>query len=142
MPPVEKRIVELSSQDRHILEKIAKGLDNLKPKPSRPLSDEGTAKRRALFEQFFGQPLPDLPSEFPYQSGDFTVLGPELFTDRQVEVISYKGENFYRACNVLVKEDADGGASHCVKRVGHPRPNEHEDYDGNIITGFVDNDKS
>lgn len=45
-------------------------------------------------------------------------LGPEWFIAG--DVISYKGENFYRACDKVVRELPDGGQSHCVKRAGHP----------------------
>lgn len=31
---------------------------------------------------------------YPHQSGDFTVIGPECFTDG--EVICYKGENYFK----------------------------------------------
>lgn len=31
---------------------------------------------------------------YPHQSGDFTVIGPECFTDG--EVIAYKGENYVK----------------------------------------------
>jgi hypothetical protein len=60
------------------------------------------------------------------------MLGPECFTDG--DVISYKGENYYRACNVLVSDLEDGGQSHCVKRVNHPSK-QHEDYDGRTLDG-------
>lgn len=60
---------------------------------------------------------------------DITVLGPELFANADASVISFKGENFYRACDHLVKELPDGGASYCVKRVNHPG-RFHEDFNG------------
>lgn len=63
--------------------------------------------------------------------GDFIDIGPQCFTDG--DVISYKGENFYRACGELVAELEGGGRSHCVKRIGHPG-NQHEDYDGRRLT--------
>lgn len=61
-------------------------------------------------------------------SDDYTVLGPELFTNG--DVISYKGENYYRACDYPVAQ-VGGSQTHCVKRVGHPS-HIHEDYDGRI----------
>ena len=35
-------------------------------------------------------------NEFPHQSGDYTVIGPECFTDADAQVISYKGSNYAR----------------------------------------------
>lgn len=35
--------------------------------------------------------------EYPYTDGDHTILGPECFTNRHGDVISYQGDNFYRA---------------------------------------------
>lgn len=64
---------------------------------------------------------------YPYQDGDFTILGPECFTDGAV--IWYRGENYYRACNEFVYEPADGGQAFCVRRVGH-HGDVHEAYDG------------
>lgn len=60
----------------------------------------------------------------------FIDIGPECFADSEATVISYKGDNFYRACDVLVAEFA-GGASHCVKRVNHPN-RQHEDFYGRV----------
>lgn len=51
----------------------------------------------------------------------------EMFTNSE-DVISYKGANFYRACDAYVRNLPSGGTSHCVKRVGHS--SEHEDFDG------------
>jgi cytochrome oxidase Cu insertion factor (SCO1/SenC/PrrC family) len=34
--------------------------------------------------------------QYPRQDGDFTVLGPEIFTDRAGDVISWKGVNYVR----------------------------------------------
>ncbi len=56
-------------------------------------------------------------------------IGPECFTDTHGLVISYKGQNFYRACGHFVSEREEGGQSFCVKRVNHPT-DVHEDYDG------------
>lgn len=56
-------------------------------------------------------------------------IGPECFTNGNV--ISYKGENYYRACGSFVANLPEGGQSYCVKRVDHYGP--HENYDG-IIT--------
>ncbi len=57
-------------------------------------------------------------------------IGPECFTDLDAKVISYKGENYYLACDKVVTNRPEGGQSFCVKRVGHPS-REHEDWDGN-----------
>lgn len=79
------------------------------------------------FEAEFYAPQPPY---YPRKDGPYTMLGPECFTDG--DVISYKGENYYRACNVFVADLEDGGQSHCVKRVGHPSK-QHEDYDGRTL---------
>lgn len=56
-------------------------------------------------------------------------LGPELFIGNSGDVISFKGENFYRACNRFVRKLDNGDSTHCVKRAGHPGTI-CEDYDG------------
>lgn len=56
-------------------------------------------------------------------------IGPECFADGDEEVISYKGANYYKACDAFVAELPDGAVSHCVKRVYHLGLI-HEDYDG------------
>ena len=35
-------------------------------------------------------------ARYPHPDGDFTVLGPEIFTDRSGDVICWKGENYVR----------------------------------------------
>ena len=67
-----------------------------------------------------------LPPAVSRASDDITVLGPELFING--DVISYKGENYYRACDYPVAQ-VGGSQTHCVKRVGH-QSHIHEDYDG------------
>lgn len=47
-------------------------------------------------------------------------IGPECFADTDAAVISYKGDNYYRACDAFVVDLEDGGQAFCVKRVGHP----------------------
>jgi len=66
------------------------------------------------------------------ENTDYTKVGDSAFTNGNV--ISYEGENYYRACNYLVKTNEDGSASHCVKHVDHRNnPNSlHEDFAGNI----------
>lgn len=61
--------------------------------------------------------------------GDSIDIGPLCFTNG--DVISYKGQNFYRACGEHVSyiEGEGQGETTCVKRVGHPGAI-HEDYDG------------
>lgn len=54
-------------------------------------------------------------------------IGPECFTNG--EVISYKGENYLKACDKFVADHADGSRTFCVRRKGHPG-GVHEDYDG------------
>ncbi|MFF1298193.1 MULTISPECIES: hypothetical protein [unclassified Streptomyces] len=36
------------------------------------------------------------PRPFPYQDGDITVLGPEVFASQDGQVISWKGDNYVR----------------------------------------------
>lgn len=132
----QKVIVELSTQDRHILERIGKGLEKLEKKPERVVR---SAHRQALFEEYFGQPFPELPSEYPYVSepGSVLVLAPELFLSEDERVMSYKGQEYYKPCGKLVFNRPDGGQNFCVKIDGHVRQ-ECEDSEGRINTGFVD----
>jgi hypothetical protein len=60
---------------------------------------------------------------------DFIDIGPECFATADATVISYKGDNYYRACDVVVGDNEEGGQKFCVKRVGHPGKT-HEAYDG------------
>lgn len=61
-------------------------------------------------------------------------IGPECFTDENMAVICYKGENYYRACGELVAEHlADGGKSYCVKPVAHAGV-AHEDFEGRMVS--------
>lgn len=69
-------------------------------------------------------------------NSDFIDIGPECFSDSDRTVISWKGENFYRACDaVVVAHKLEGGSTHCVQRVGHP-DNIHQDFDGTVINGY------
>lgn len=43
--------------------------------------------------------MPPTP-EFPYQDGDVTVLGPEIFASKGGSVISWRGENYIRPQDV------------------------------------------
>lgn len=72
--------------------------------------------------------------EYDPMATDFPPIGPECFSNKERTVISWKGENFYKACDALVVEHPDGGASHCVKRVGHPSII-HESFDGTTVVG-------
>lgn len=60
-------------------------------------------------------------------TGAYIDIAPECFSDGLV--ISYKGANYYKACDAFVYEDSEGSSSHCVKRVNHSGPL-HEDYEG------------
>ena len=60
-------------------------------------------------------------------------IGPECFVNEQLTVISFKGENFYKACGETVLRYPDGSESACVKRVNHPSL-EHEDFMGTTLT--------
>jgi hypothetical protein len=49
-------------------------------------------------EEITVRPAPELAEpEYPRQDGEFTVIGPECFADRDSTVIAWKGENYYRA---------------------------------------------
>lgn len=39
---------------------------------------------------------PDAATAYPYQEGDVTVLGPEVFVSPDGEVLSWKGSNYSR----------------------------------------------
>jgi hypothetical protein len=65
-----------------------------------------------------------------YASPETIDIGPEMFMDVEGNAISYKGENFYRACSEFVMNYPDGSTSFCVKRKGHPN-SIHEDAFGN-----------
>lgn len=60
---------------------------------------------------------------------DFVDIGPECFANDTLTVISYKGVNYYKACDEFVTDRKEGGQSFCVKRIGHPGKI-HEAYDG------------
>lgn len=60
---------------------------------------------------------------------DIKDLGPEMFATGDGTVISWKGDSFYKACDVEVEKFPEGGTSHCVKRVNH-KSWDHEDYEG------------
>lgn len=64
-------------------------------------------------------------------ANDIVDIGPECFADGEELVISYKGANYYKACDAWVRDLDEGGASHCVKRVNHSSIL-HEDFDGNV----------
>lgn len=54
------------------------------------------ALAEALIEKGWGKPASKDPSvDYPHQSGEFNVLGPEIFTDLAGTVISWKGVNYY-----------------------------------------------
>lgn len=150
MAGTEKRIVELSTQDRHILQSLTKAVEKLQKSPARVLTDAERARRVSEFKEFFGIPegidLPDVfpgyhpePGNrvFPYASGDVLVLGPELFIDNGGVVLSYKGQEYLKTCGEFVRDLPEGGQAFCVKWEGHPRSNEHEDKTGHISTGFA-----
>lgn len=123
MPPRERIVVELSNQDRHLIERVAKAIEKktpeLLPKPPIPIA-----------------------KEYPYEDGDVIVLGPELFVYNDLRVLCYKGQEYLKPCGEFVRDLPGGGSSHCVKMVDHPRPLEHEDKDGHIVTGFAEEIKT
>lgn len=59
----------------------------------------------------------------------YGVIAPECIIFADDSVISYKGANYYRACDEFVSDLPEGGQSFCVKRVNHPGTI-HEDYFG------------
>lgn len=66
---------------------------------------------------------------YPHLSGDFLILGPEIFTDKDEKVISWQGSNYYRACDAFVRKRPEGGASYCIRQMGH-EDNNHIDFSG------------
>lgn len=63
----------------------------------------------------------------PPPEGTYEDIGPEAFTNGLV--ISYKGANYYKACDEFVADTLSGGQEFCVKRVNHGGF-VHEAYDG------------
>lgn len=61
----------------------------------------------------------------------FIDIGPECFTNTEKTVISYQGENYYKACGQLVANIPGGGQTFCVKRRDH-MGDVHEDFRGEI----------
>lgn len=76
---------------------------------------------------FYAELVPPDTKAYPHKDGPYMNIGPEAFTDG--DVISYKGENYYRACDIWVSDMIGGGQSFCVKRVNHPGKY-HEDFEG------------
>lgn len=114
-PPTMK--IELDPTARRTMENLTKAIEKLTQ----------TQKVSGTFVQNVTTP------EYPHRSGDFTVIGPECFTDESLNVISWKGDNFYRACGVRVFDAGGGAGSTCVKRKGHDVTKYHEDYDGRVV---------
>lgn len=56
----------------------------------------------------------------------------KMFTNESQTIINWAGDNFYKSCDVLVHEKADGGASYCVKPVNHGSKL-HEDFAGQTM---------
>lgn len=61
-------------------------------------------------------------------------LGPEMFSDVSGTVISYQGENYYKACGAFVRNNEQGGTSSCVMPVRFEH-DVHMDYRGNTTDG-------
>lgn len=78
-----------------------------------------------------------IPSE-PEFTPDFIFIGNECFAMGDRSYISYKGEQYYRACNHFVADRVDGGVEFCVKRVGHPG-SDHESYSGIVLHTIKEN---
>lgn len=45
---------------------------------------------------------------------DYISIGPGAFAIQDLSVISYRGENYYKACGEKVKDIVSGGTSTCV----------------------------
>lgn len=58
---------------------------------------------------------------------------PEMFASADELVISWKGENYYRACSHPVISREDGSGSFCIKPEVHDASTGHEDIDGNRV---------
>ena len=56
--------------------------------------------------------------DYPHQSGDVTVIGPEVFIDQAREVISYQGQNYYRQVDLPLPEAIHfhEGSTHAVSQ--------------------------
>lgn len=55
---------------------------------------------------------PPQQRQYPYQDGDVTVLGPEIFTSKDGAVISWRGDNYVRHEQVQEPHDLLPGALH------------------------------
>lgn len=55
---------------------------------------------------------------YPQEDGDVIVLGPEVFIDKNQEVISYKGENYYLGSDLNKEQNARAAALHQAKGAG------------------------
>lgn len=94
------------------------------------MSDSNLNHNNGVFFSSDGRGAPErviMPDHTDH--ADYVVIAPECIIWADGGVISYKGENYYRACDELVSDLPDGGQSFCVKRVNHPG-NLHEDYSG------------
>jgi hypothetical protein len=61
------------------------------------LSDEGARSLIEAVAALSGATEPADPEpEYPHESGDFIVLGPEAFADKKRTVICWRGENYRR----------------------------------------------
>lgn len=66
---------------------------------------------------------------FPYRDGEFLILGPEVFTNKDETTICWKGVNYFHACDAFIRKMPDGGASYCIRQFGH-EDNYHIDFTG------------
>lgn len=67
------------------------------------------------------QPAPG----YPRQDGDFTVIGPECFADRDGTVIAWKGENYYRSNAAQEPQPAPASASQQRRHEAQAEPPLH-----------------
>lgn len=74
---------------------------------------------------------------YSYEAEDLTIIGPECFAgdiDGDPEVaLSWKGQNYYKACGEYVKKNPDGSETTCVLpvQVIHKHAT-HMDFDDNM----------
>lgn len=96
------------------------------------MSDEKLKYIRERFSEIDDAAKLKAEGEMEVELGNTDILCAETFISLDRDIISHKGENYYRACGDFVYLDDDGTTHTCVRRVGHHRGLVHEAYDGTL----------
>lgn len=107
-----KRTISFDQKSIRLIERITKALEEANKRP--------VDRTTNVFQQH-NMELPEIPEQKVPNPSDFVQdLGSELFATGDGEVISWKGDNFYKSCGAIVDDDRpNGGTSTCVLPVGH-----------------------